>query len=83
MDTRSNGWRAAVSSLKSVSGAASSLSSSVVTGLKAGLETFKHEPSDGKQLVTSVRFANLEYTSQARCCCRLSLDAVAQLSMVN
>ena len=57
-------WKAAgLSSLKSVSGAASSLSSSVVTGLKAGLDSFKHEASD-RQTVTFVRFANLEYSSQ-------------------
>ena len=59
-----NKWRAAGLSLKSVSGAASSLGSSVVTGLRASLDSLRTEAGSDRQAVTFVRFANLEYLSQ-------------------
>ena len=68
-------WKAAgLSSLKSVGGAASSLSSSVVTGLRAGLDSLKNSEASDKQTVTFVRFANLEYVSQVGCRAGTELD---------
>ena len=57
-DILASKWRqSSLSSLKSVS-------SSVVTGLRAGLDSLKSADGSDKQTVTFVRFCRLEYASE-------------------